>query len=70
MRYAIYLFGGRASAPTFETALEYAKSQVDLHYDRSGSFGESYAVIFDGLNLYRWLVYVERHGDIKYRRVC
>lgn len=69
MRYSIYLFGGRKAAPTFEKALEYAKSQVDLHYDRTGSFGESYAIIFDGLTHYRWLVYVERHGDIKYKLV-
>ena len=65
MRYAIYLFGGRSSAPTFEKAWEYAQLQVDLHYDRTGSFGESYAVIFDGLTHHRWLVFVERHGDIK-----
>ena len=70
MRYAIYLFGGRKAAPTFEKALEYAQLQVDLHYDRTGAFGESYAVIFDGLTHHRWLVFVERHGDVKYKQVC
>lgn len=70
MRCAIYLFGGRNAAPTFEKALVYAKLQVDLHYDRTGSFGESYAVIFDGLTHHRWLVYVERPGVIRYKSVC
>lgn len=69
MRYAIYLFGGWNSAPTYESALEYAKAQVKKHYDQTESYGESYAVIYDKLTQYRWLVFVKRNGDIKYKLV-
>lgn len=65
MRYAIYLFGGWNSAPTFESALDYAKSQVNAHYERTGSLGESYAVIYNKLTQYRWLVFIKCSGGLK-----
>ena len=69
MRYVIYLFGGWNCAPTYERALDYAKSQVKIHYERTGSIGESYAVIYDKLNQYRWLVFLEGSDKIRYKLV-
>ncbi len=69
MRYVIYLFGGWNCTTTFERALAFAKSRVKIHYERSGSIGESYAVIYDKLNQYRWLVFLESSGKIRYKLV-
>lgn len=70
MRYVIYFFGGWNSTPTFGKALEVARLQIESHYERTDSIGESYAVFFDKLNYTRWIVFQLSDGRIRFKRVC
>lgn len=69
MRYTIYLFGGYNGSPTLQSALDYAKDQVKNHYIETGNCGESFALIYDKLNHYRWFVWLDENLVVRYKKI-
>lgn len=69
MRYTIYLFGGYNGSPTLQNALDYAKDMVKNHYIDTGNSGECFAFIYDKLNHYRWVVWLNDNLTIQYKKI-
>lgn len=69
MRYTIYLFGGYNGSPTLQSALDYAKGVVRAHYIETGYSGECFALIYDKLNHYRWLVWLDENFIVRYKKI-